>query len=68
MADNRRVLLDANILIAALDSQATTEQGQVDKALEQFAALLNDPAVTLAITPLIRYKLFVACQKMVSSG
>jgi predicted nucleic acid-binding protein len=51
-----RVLLDANLLIAALDTSATTSADKRAEAKERLTALLNDPEVALAITPLIRYE------------
>lgn len=51
---SRLILLDANILIGALDGEAGNAAH--DDALERFEALANDPAVKFAISPLIRYE------------
>ncbi|PAK91695.1 PIN domain-containing protein [Stenotrophomonas rhizophila] len=50
----RLVLLDANILIGALDGEQGNEAH--DDAMAQFEALVNDPDVKLAISPLVRYE------------
>lgn len=52
----RKVLLDANLLIAALDEGSTTSEAERTKAKQTLAALLSDAEVTLIITPLIRYE------------
>ncbi|QHG86940.1 PIN domain-containing protein [Xanthomonas sp. NCPPB 1638] len=51
---SRLVLLDANLLIGALDG----EEGNADHAasLSTFEALVADPDVKIAISPLIRYE------------
>ncbi|KGE52482.1 PIN domain-containing protein [Xanthomonas axonopodis pv. vasculorum] len=50
----RLVLLDANLLIGALDG----EEGNADHevSLKTFEALAADPDVKIAISPLIRYE------------
>ncbi|PAT41071.1 type II toxin-antitoxin system VapC family toxin [Vandammella animalimorsus] len=51
---SRRVLLDANLLIGALDGEpGNAQHAQARQRLED---LLQDPEVTLAISPLIRYE------------
>ncbi|MDR2450858.1 MAG: PIN domain-containing protein [Candidatus Accumulibacter sp.] len=50
----RRVLLDANMLIGALEPEPGNEAHQ--KAGELYLALTNDPDVELFITPLVRYE------------
>lgn len=52
----RKVLLDANLLIGALDESGTTSEEQRDEAKEILNALLSDEEATLVITPLIRYE------------
>ncbi len=52
----QRVLLDANLLIAALDKNSTTSEEKRAEAKTKLAELLNDSEVALAITPLIRYE------------
>ncbi|MDD5393559.1 MAG: PIN domain-containing protein [Thiothrix sp.] len=52
----RRVLLDTNLLIAALDAGGTTSDEQRTEAKQKLNALLSDATVALAITPLIRYE------------
>ena len=52
----RKVLLDANLLIAALDDGSTTSEAERTKAKQTLAALLSNAEVTLIITPLIRYE------------
>ena len=52
----RKVLLDANLLIAALDDGSTTSEAERAKAKQTLAALLSNAEVTLIITPLIRYE------------
>ena len=52
----RKVLLDANLLIGALDESGRTSEEQRDEAKEILNALLSDVEVTLVITPLIRYE------------
>ncbi|MEZ5534503.1 MAG: PIN domain-containing protein [Thiolinea sp.] len=52
----RKVLLDANLLIGALDEQGATSPAERDAARQVLASLLKDETVTLVITPLIRYE------------
>jgi predicted nucleic acid-binding protein len=52
----RKVLLDANLLIAALDDGSTTSEAERAKAKQTLAALLSDTEVALIITPLLRYE------------
>lgn len=50
----KKILLDTNLLIGALDGDPDNEQHQkAEKLLEEY---LEDPDVRLAITPLIRYE------------
>lgn len=50
----RLVLLDANMLIGALDGDPGNPSH--DDALKEFEKLVNDPGVNLAISPLVRYE------------
>lgn len=50
----RKILLDTNLLIGALDGDPSNEQHQA--AEQRLAEYLEDPNVRLAITPLIRYE------------
>ena len=50
----RWVLLDANILIGAFDGDPASEAHA--RAGEHLQAMMNDPQIDLAITPLIRYE------------
>ncbi|MDO5626220.1 MAG: PIN domain-containing protein [Pseudomonadota bacterium] len=50
----RAVLLDANLLIGALDAEQDNPQHAA--ARQRLDALLADPQVKLAISPLIRYE------------
>lgn len=50
----RLVLLDANLLIGALDGE--DGNGVHDDSLATYAALAADPDVKFAISPLIRYE------------
>jgi predicted nucleic acid-binding protein len=50
----RKVLLDTNMLIGALEPEPGNEEHV--KAKQQLASLLSDESVKLAITPLIRYE------------
>ncbi|WP_312952318.1 PIN domain-containing protein [Superficieibacter sp.] len=52
----RKVLLDANLLIAAFDTNGTTSEAMKAIASEKLAALLNDPEALIFITPLVRYE------------
>lgn len=52
----RRVLLDTNLLVAALDQGASTSPDQREKAIAALMSLLQSDDVALAITPLIRYE------------
>jgi arginine/lysine/ornithine decarboxylase len=52
----RAILLDANLLIAALDDDASTAPEIKKNAIDRIAKLLQDDDVVLAITPLIRYE------------
>lgn len=54
---SRRVLLDANLLMAAYDEEGTTTEEQRQKARQTILGLLADDSVDdLVITPLIRYE------------
>lgn len=52
----RKVLLDANLLIAALDESSTTSPEEREKAKTTLNDLLSQGDVALVITPLIRYE------------
>ena len=52
----RRVLLDANLLIAALDHEGTSIEDAKVKARHILSELMSDSNVAVAITPLIRYE------------
>lgn len=52
----RKVLLDTNLLVAALDQEASTSPEQYEQAIATLTALLESDDVALAITPLIRYE------------
>lgn len=52
----RKVLLDANILIAALDETGNTKDKQKTQATQLLNTLLSSEEVKLIITPLIRYE------------
>ncbi len=52
----RKVLLDANLLIAAFDANGTTSAEMKEKAIGQLSELLADEEVKLFITPLVRYE------------
>ncbi|MGG7448485.1 type II toxin-antitoxin system VapC family toxin [Kosakonia oryzendophytica] len=52
----RNVLLDTNLLIAALDSSGRTSDEMKESATAILTGLLNDVEVKLFITPLIRYE------------
>ena len=53
---SRRILLDANLLIQALDGEGTSTESSKVEAKAQLKDLLADSSVVLAITPLIRYE------------
>ncbi len=50
------VLLDANLLIAALDDSGTTSKQLRQSAITKLASFLENPDIKLVITPLIRYE------------
>ena len=50
------MLLDTNLLVAALDQDATTSEKQREQAITTLMPLLESDDVALAITPLIRYE------------
>lgn len=52
----RKVLLDTNLLIAALDKSGTTSAEIKASATKRLAELASEPDVALFITPLIRYE------------
>lgn len=52
----RKVLLDANLLIAAFDVNGTTSPEMKQKAIGQLSTLLANEEVKLFITPLVRYE------------
>ncbi|MES2944634.1 MAG: PIN domain-containing protein [Pseudomonadota bacterium] len=53
---SRGVLLDTNLIIQAFDHAGTSDPATRDAAKTRMNALLSDPEVMLAITPLIRYE------------
>lgn len=61
----RKVLLDANLLIAALDQDSTTQAQARQAAQQKLTELLSDENVALLITPFIRYEVLrgIAWQK-----
>lgn len=52
----RKILLDANLLIAAFDNNGTTSLESKQAATEQLMNLLSSGDVQLFITPLVRYE------------
>jgi predicted nucleic acid-binding protein len=50
------VLLDANLLIAALDQNGTTSELLRQSATAKLTTYLENPDIRLVITPLIRYE------------
>ena len=50
------VLLDANLLIAALDQNGTTSELLRQSATAKLTTYLENPDIKLVITPLIRYE------------
>ncbi|MBE0506485.1 MAG: PIN domain-containing protein [Marinospirillum sp.] len=52
----RKVLLDANLLIAVFDPQSRTEEIRKQESENQLLGLLQDSETALVITPLIRYE------------
>ena len=52
----RKVLLDANLLIAAFDNNGNTSEEIRATAKNKLTELLSDPDVMFFITPLIRYE------------
>ena len=52
----RKILLDANILINALDDRGEFARQLVQKAKDKLNSLMADNTVSLIITPLIRYE------------
>jgi predicted nucleic acid-binding protein len=56
----KRYLLDSNLLIGAFDGEAGNEAHAAAK--EKVIALLKDPEVRLALTPLIRYEVLRGCR------
>lgn len=52
----RKVLLNANLLIAAFDTNGTTSEEMKVVASEKLSALLSDPDAVIFITPLVRYE------------
>ena len=59
---SRAVLLDANLLIGAFELEEGNEQHK--QAQLQLRALLKDPDVKLAITPLIRYEVLRGARRV----
>lgn len=53
---SHKVLLDANLLIAAYDDQGTTSPEIKALAIARITELANDPETSFFITPLIRYE------------
>lgn len=56
MSKIEKYLLDANLLIAALDKEGTTSQTKREEARKMLSELLGRDDVAVAITPLIRYE------------
>lgn len=52
----RKVLLDANLLIAAFDRSGSTAPEMKQRAIQQLEALMQEPDIVLFITPLVRYE------------
>nr|WP_314265752.1 PIN domain-containing protein [uncultured Moellerella sp.] len=52
----KNVLLDANLLIAALDESCTTTELEKEAAKKQLDEILSDENIKIFITPLIRYE------------
>ena len=52
----RRVLLDTSLVIRAFDPKAQDAPELIASAKEKMKALVNDPTVALAITPLIYFE------------
>ena len=52
----RKVLLDTSLVIRAFDPKAQDAQELIASAKEKMKALVNDPNVALAITPLIYFE------------
>jgi len=50
------VLLDAQILIGALDPEAIMDESEREAAKQVIQSLIDDPLRRLAITPLLRYE------------
>lgn len=59
---SRRVLLDANLLIGALDGEPGNAQHE--RARQRLESLLQDPDVILAISPLIRYEVMRGARRV----
>ena len=59
---SRAVLLDTNLLIGAFEPEEGNEQHK--QAQLQLRALLKDPDVKLAITPLIRYEVLRGARRV----
>jgi len=58
----RKVLLDANLLIAVFDPQTKTSLDQQHAARVKLIELLEDQNTALVITPLIRYEVLRGIQ------
>ena len=52
----KKLLLDANLLIAAFDDQGTTSAEEKAAAKRKLSQALEEPDTALALTPLIRYE------------
>lgn len=52
----RKVLLDANLLIAVFDRSGNTAPDMKQRAIQQLETLMQEPDIVLFITPLIRYE------------
>ncbi|QRN39229.1 type II toxin-antitoxin system VapC family toxin [Pectobacterium carotovorum] len=52
----RKILLDANLLIAAFDNNGNTSEEIKNAANDKLSELSSDPDVVFFITPLIRYE------------
>lgn len=53
---SQKILLDANLLIAAFDKNGTTSAEKKAQAKNQLSEMLSAPDTVLFITPLIRYE------------
>lgn len=52
----RKIILDANLLIAVFDHGSSTSAEKKAEAKKILSTLMSDPTVMIVITPLIRYE------------